>query len=124
MNIDKDMLKHIENGQFIFNKHDMYLEDEIKTHWDIRIAGEKTEWSLIDDPTKVDSVLAIERQLRPEPTSIPNTVVQVDEGAVNLLETHEGKTVVFGGKDLHGTWIIVQDDECIIPGSVKFVKSS
>ena len=63
----------------------MYLEDEIKTHWDIRIAGEKTEWSLIDDPTKVDSVLAIERQLRPEPTSIPNTVVQVDEGAVNLL---------------------------------------
>ncbi len=122
--ITKDMLKDIKPRDFTLNQHDIVVDGEVKTHWDIRVEGRNSEWSLVDDPTTTESTMVIERKLRPVPKGIESNIVNIDSGLINIIDSEEGTTMIFGGEKLQGIWKMYKDDSCVIPKSAIFKKES
>ncbi len=113
MKITESMLKNMQSHDFILNKHDIMIDGEAKTHWDIRVPGAAMEWKMVGNPIEKDSVIGIEGKMmgNGEATgavrigSVDTEVTRVDRGTVQIIDS----TYIFKGERLQGAWTTKQE---------------
>lgn len=121
MNINKDMLKDTDQEEFILIKHDIPVDGEMSTHWDIRLPESGREWSLVGNPVDRDEIHGVARsEMTPvkEGTvrvgSIDTENTKIDSGSVQVIENPDSTSFVFGGDKLRGIWVTTKEDDRIL----------
>jgi hypothetical protein len=113
MKITEDMLKDIKSQDFLLNKHDVMVDGEMQTHWDIRIPDNTSEWRMVGNPVESDQVIGIEATSDPRRTldvgnvrigAVDTEITRIDSGKVQIVES----TYIFDGDQLKGAWLIEQ----------------
>jgi hypothetical protein len=115
MKITEDMLKDIQSHDFILNKHDVMIDGEPKTHWDIRVPEASMEWMLVANPVDTHSVVGVEGKItnprmvnqvgKVRIGSVDTEITRVDAGTVQIIDS----TYVFKGDHLRGAWTTEQE---------------
>lgn len=115
MKITKDILKVTKSEGFIFNKHNVIIDGEPKTHWDIKLSTSCIEYRMVGNIMETDNIIGIGvKILDPRNNdvtgkvrigSIDTTVERIDTGQLRVVED----TYIFTGDKLKGTWTTKED---------------
>lgn len=128
MKITKDILKATKSEGFIFNKHNVIIDGEPKTHWDIKLSNSCIEYRMVGNIIETDNVTGIEvKILDPRNNdvtgkvrigSLDTVVERIDTGHLRVVED----TYIFTGNRLKGTWTVQEDPN--IPSGKVFTRVS
>jgi hypothetical protein len=105
---------------FTLDKHDVVSNDEIKTHWDIKLndnSGAVVEWSMVNDPVLAqEPIVTIAKSVAKTQWnlsgniiigSLNTTVSRIDSGKVDVIDaTNEITSWAFHGEKMKGLWIL------------------